>query len=90
MPIQQRFLPPDIEEFIHAEVASGRFDSTDDVLHEAIGILKAREQQRYELRNDIQAAVEQIENGDYVEYDQTSLHKFLDELKQEARLQAAT
>ena len=31
-------LPPDIEEFIRGEVASGRYDSVDDVLHEAINI----------------------------------------------------
>lgn len=81
-------LPPDIEEFIRTEVASGRFESADDLLHEAISILKQRESQRDELRKDIQAAVEQIENGDYFEYDDTSLQGFLDELKQEAQQQA--
>ena len=77
-------LPPDIEEFIRDEVASGRYDSADDVLHEAIGILKVRQRQREELRTDIRAAVEQIENGDYFEYDNSSLREFLNELKQEA------
>ena len=78
-------LPPDIEEYIQGEVASGRFESTDAVLYEAINTLKERERQRAELRKDLQAAVEQIENGDYIEYDRESLRDFFEELKQEAR-----
>jgi putative addiction module CopG family antidote len=77
-------LPADIEEFVRGEVESGRYDSVEDVLHEAIGILKVRERQRDELRSDIRAAVDQIESGDYFEYDKSSLKDFLDELKHEA------
>ena len=76
-------LPAELEKFVRSEVANGRYASTDEVLHEAIRILRARERQRDELRKDLQAAVEQIESGDYHEYDDDSLKGFLEELKRE-------
>lgn len=78
-------LPPDLNEFVRLEIESGRFGSEQDVVTEGIRLLKARQRKREQLQNDIAAAVKQIENGEYVEYDDDSLRDFFEELKQDAR-----
>ncbi len=47
-------------------------------------ILSGSERDR--LQEDIDAAVRQIESGDFVEYDSESLRGLFEELKQSARL----
>lgn len=78
-------LPPELEEFISDRVANGDYPSAEAVVAAGVGLLKAQEQQRVELRRDIDAAIRQIENGEYFEYDDESLDAFFEELKEKAR-----
>lgn len=78
-------IPSDLEEFVKREVASGRYATPDEVVRAGILLLQDRERQRELLRQDIDAAIRQIEEGDYTEYDRDSLHGFFEELKESAR-----
>jgi antitoxin ParD1/3/4 len=43
-------IKPELEKFIQAQLASGRFSSADDVINEAFKLLQEREQRLFELQ----------------------------------------
>ncbi|MFN6562313.1 MAG: type II toxin-antitoxin system ParD family antitoxin [Nostoc sp. ChiSLP01] len=53
-------IKPELEQFIQAQLASGRFASADDVINEAFKLLQEREQRIEELRQKIAVGTEQI------------------------------
>jgi antitoxin ParD1/3/4 len=56
-------IKPELEQFIQAHLASGRFASADDVINEAFKLLQEREQRLEELRRKIAVGTEQIAKG---------------------------
>ncbi|UKO99876.1 type II toxin-antitoxin system ParD family antitoxin [Nostoc sp. UHCC 0870] len=56
-------ITPELEQFIQAQLASGRFASADDVVNEAFKLLQEREQQIKKLREEISLGTEQIAAG---------------------------
>jgi putative addiction module CopG family antidote len=66
-------LPADIASFVHSKVASGEFSSPDEVLRAVVRLYEKeapRVQQEYKLRQMVQAAATQIENGESIDVDQ--------------------
>ncbi|MEH2149597.1 type II toxin-antitoxin system ParD family antitoxin [Nostoc sp.] len=53
-------IKPELEQFIQAQLASGRFSNADDVINEAFKLLQEREQRLEELRQKIAVGTEQI------------------------------
>jgi len=56
--------PPELEQFIHQEVASGKYDSKEDVLCAGLRLLREREARLQALRDDILPALEQLDRGE--------------------------
>ncbi len=56
-------IKPEIEQFIQAQLASGRFTSAEDVINEAFKLLLERERRIEELRQKIAVGTEQIAKG---------------------------
>ncbi|OYD93729.1 CopG family transcriptional regulator [Nostoc sp. 'Peltigera membranacea cyanobiont' 210A] len=56
-------IKPELEQFIQAQLASGRFTNADDVINEAFKLLQEREQRFEELRQKIAVGTEQIAKG---------------------------
>ncbi|MDF5714156.1 MAG: type II toxin-antitoxin system ParD family antitoxin [Rhizonema sp. NSF051] len=56
-------IKPELEQFIQAQLASGRFISADDVINEAFKLLQEREERIEELRQKIAVENEQIAKG---------------------------
>ncbi|MEH2111899.1 type II toxin-antitoxin system ParD family antitoxin [Nostoc sp.] len=56
-------IKPELEQFIQAQLASGRFTNADDVINEAFKLLQGREQRLEELRQKISVGTEQIAKG---------------------------
>ncbi|BCL35340.1 type II toxin-antitoxin system ParD family antitoxin [Nostoc sp. MS1] len=56
-------IKPELEQFIQAQLASGRFASADDVINEAFKLLQDREQRLEELWQKIVVGTEQIAAG---------------------------
>jgi Arc/MetJ-type ribon-helix-helix transcriptional regulator len=66
-------LPSDIASFLHDQVESGAFATTDDALRAAVALLKndaARTQERTRLRELLQPAVDQADRGEVVDVDE--------------------
>lgn len=81
-------LPPELQQFVDQELASGRYQSIDDVICEALRLL--RERKRYELREAIDAGLQSLDGGEGVELeDERSLRAFFDDVKERGRKRLA-
>lgn len=56
-------LKPEYEQFIQAQLATGRYANVEELIGEALALLVQREQQLAELRHKIAVGTEQIRNG---------------------------
>ncbi|MEH2044326.1 type II toxin-antitoxin system ParD family antitoxin [Nostoc sp.] len=56
-------IKPELEQFIQAQLASGKFTNADEVINEAFKLLQEREQRLEELRQKIAVGTEQIAKG---------------------------
>jgi len=65
-------LPPDVEQRIRAQIASGDFQSEEDVVREALNTLEKRQQGLGELRRMIGEAEEDIAVGRVGPFDTAS------------------
>ena len=77
-------IPPDLQQFLDQELASGQYRSADEVI--CAGLRLLRDRRLYELRSDIQAGLEQLERGEGIELeDQRALRAFFDDIKARGR-----
>ncbi len=64
-------LTPELDKYVHSKVKSGRYNSASEVVREALRIMQDHESmgalQLEELRSKIQAGVDDLNNGRYVE-----------------------
>jgi antitoxin ParD1/3/4 len=73
-------LPPDLEKFVHDQLASGKYQSSADVLTDAVRLLRDRELRREELRTEIDRGIRQLEAGECVDLDSdAALEAFFDD-----------
>ena len=85
------YLPREVDEFIAQLVASGRFDSSEQVITVAIGLLRDQEDlhkmRLEELRKEIAIGLEQANRGEVAPLDvQAILARSRERLAQEATL----
>lgn len=55
--------PPDIEAYVQAKLASGQFQSRDELTVEAVRVLRDIEARRAQLKLDVQAAIDEADRG---------------------------
>lgn len=65
------------QEFLESQVESGSYQSVSAALSEAIGLLRRRD----ELRSLIAERYQQIERGEFTDFDEGGLRAFFEELK---------
>lgn len=58
-------LPPEFEQFVQTQVASGRFGSPEEVVCVALREMQ-HQQQLVELRREIEVGIEQLERGEAI------------------------
>ena len=75
--------PEERDDVIRRKVESGLYQSEDDVIDSALRLLDKRDMYLQELKEKVQLGIEQIANGEYVEYTSEMLHEFLDEVERE-------
>ena len=78
-------LSPELQQLVEQSLASGNYGSRDELLMEAVRLLARRDQQREELRRQIQIGRDQIDRGEYTEYDDEGLRERFKQLKERAR-----
>ena len=75
--------PQEREEILRRKVESGLYRSEDDVIDSALRLLDERDMYLEELKEKVQFGIEQIANGEYVEYTSETLHELFDEIEEE-------
>ena len=72
-------LPDDLKKFVQDEVASGRFQSTEHVICEALRRLREHERQLNELRAELQIGIDQLDRGDGIPFDAEDIKREIQE-----------
>ena len=84
-------LPPDLEQFVLDQLASGKYQSSADVLCDAVRLLRERERRLTELRSEIDQGIKQLETGDCVELESdAALEAFFDDAEARGRQRVAS
>jgi antitoxin ParD1/3/4 len=78
-------LTPHLEEYVRNKVESGLYNSSSEVVREALRLMEERDRVREirleELRKEIQVGIDQIERGQYTEYTTETLHELFAEVR---------
>jgi Arc/MetJ-type ribon-helix-helix transcriptional regulator len=77
-------LSPETESFLAQQVAVGTYQSRADAIEAGVELLRRRQ----ELLDRLDESRRQLDEGDYVEFDQEGLRQYFEELKQRARNRA--
>ena len=56
-------IPPEIEQYVEHVVATGRYESAEQVIREAFRLLQEKDRQFESVRADIKAGFDQLERG---------------------------
>jgi putative addiction module CopG family antidote len=72
-------IPTELEPFVEGAVQQGTYHDPAEVVAEALRLLARREQ----LLRDVKAGVEQLDRGEYLEYEEGSEQKFLADIAAE-------
>lgn len=78
-------LSPELQQFVQQGLATGKYHSENDFLLEAVRLLAERDRRLEELRREIQIGRDQIDRGEYTDYDEVSLREYFDELQERGR-----
>ncbi len=77
-------IPPELRQFVEQELATGRYQSAEEVIADGLRLLRGRK--LHELRKDLDAGLQQLERGEGIELeDERSLREFFDAVKAEGR-----
>jgi len=84
-------IPSDIEQYVQRVLASGRYDSADEVIREAFRLLQTQDRQFDALRTDVKAGFDQLDRGEGMELDDAGLRELFDDIQArgQQRYQAA-
>lgn len=78
-------LPPEQEKFIDQLVQQGRYVTPGEVIREALYLLQEqeadRERKRTALKAEIQIGLDQLDRGEFHEYDEESLKALFEQIK---------
>jgi antitoxin ParD1/3/4 len=79
-------LTPELEELVNEKVRSGLYQTASEVVREALQLLNERDQERHQLRADVQAGFDQVARGQGGQYDKASGRRLAERIKADGRL----
>ena len=86
-------LTPELEKLVNDKVSSGMYQTASEVIREALRALQQRDQLRERelqaIREKIDRGLEQIERGEYIEYDERTVKDLAEEVKTRGRQRLA-
>lgn len=86
-------LTPELEQLVHKKVNSGLYHSASEVIREGLRLLKEQDDMRQsrlnQLRQQVDIGAEQINRGQYTDYDVDDLQPLVDEIQAAGRKRLA-
>ena len=73
-------IPADLEQFVQEAVASGRYQSPDEVIADGLRLLRDSNREWQRLRAEVQERIARMERGEVIELDDDSLESFFDDI----------
>ena len=67
------------------QIASGRYHTTDEVLTEALRALGERDAEIVDLRRELQIGIDELDRGEFEEFDETNIHELAEGVKRRGR-----
>ncbi len=83
-------LPIDLAEFVREELQSGKFTSEDEIVCEALRLLRQRERSIDDLRKEILPVLERLDRGEGKNYDEGEVRKMAEDIKIRGRQRLAS
>jgi len=81
-------LTPELEKLIDEKVKSGLYHTASEVVREGLRLLKQRDDHA-RLRADVRAGFDEIEKGQYFEYDENTAKDLAEDIKSRGRARLA-
>jgi len=78
-------IPADLELFVQNAISDGTYRDPGEVVREALRLLARRDQ----VLRDVRAGIQQLDGGQYTEYDEDSLQQFLTDIRAEHQKRSA-
>jgi Arc/MetJ-type ribon-helix-helix transcriptional regulator len=88
--VMAHVFPQDLERLVQQELATCKYKSEDEVLLEAMKLLRNRETHFQQFRKDLRARLDRLDRGEGIELDDASLAAFLDEIEAEVDAETAS
>jgi antitoxin ParD1/3/4 len=77
-------LPPELDQFVTDQIATGRYRSAEDLMVDAVRVLRQLDAQQQAFHDDVRKGMDQVARGEYTEYDDASLAELFAGLKERA------
>ena len=74
-------IPPDLEQFVQQQLASGEYRSEEEVVTAGLQVLRELKRRQAEFRQDVQAGVEQLDRGEGIKLAPEELRAFFDDIQ---------
>jgi Arc/MetJ-type ribon-helix-helix transcriptional regulator len=78
-------LPPELEHFVEEQIAARDYQSERELVVSAVRVLRDVQAWQQQFHEDVRLGMEQLERGEFNEYDEAGLRQRFEELKQRAR-----
>ena len=78
-------IPLNYQAFVKTIIDRGQFQTEEQVVGEGLRLLAERDQRREEFRREVRIGLDQLDRGEYTEYDDESLKEFFEQIKAEGR-----
>jgi putative addiction module CopG family antidote len=77
-------LPPELQEFVQAQVAAGKYSNETEVVVSGVRLLRAEEDNYERFRAEVRRRIRSLDAGNYIELNgDEELDRFFDELLDE-------
>ena len=74
-------LTRELEQLVNKKVKSGMYQTTSEVVRDGLRLLKERDHRLAQVRTQIRAGFEQMDRGEYLEYDKTTTKDLAEDIK---------
>jgi Arc/MetJ-type ribon-helix-helix transcriptional regulator len=78
-------LPPELGQFVEQQLALGKYQSEQELVVDAVRVLREVEIQQFQFHNDVRLGIEQLERGQVNEYSLDQLCMRFEQLKMRVR-----
>jgi putative addiction module CopG family antidote len=75
-------LPPDVEQFVQAQLATGKYESASDVVSDAVRVMRERQTRLEILRKEIEAGISDLDSGKSIKIESDAeLRAFFEDIR---------